>query len=145
MAEDKNVFTATHRFARLSPQKARLVMDLIRGKPVEAAMTTLRFCQKRASPLIGKVLKSAVANATQKAGVDGEDLVVWRAFVDDGPRARRFRPRAQGRMYTQIRRRCHLSIVLKQVAKKAEGQKRGSEARAGTPRHSGEEPARKEA
>jgi large subunit ribosomal protein L22 len=120
MAQDTTaVFTATHRFARISAQKARLVMDLIRGEPVERALITLRFSQRRASPMIGKVLRSALANATQKAGLEGEDLVVWRAFVDGGPIAKRWRPRAMGRGYPRLRRTCHLSVVLKQVPRKA--------------------------
>jgi large subunit ribosomal protein L22 len=117
VAEDTNTFTASHRFARISPHKARLVMDLIRGKPVEDALTTLRFCQRRASPMIRQVVRSAMANATQKAGVESEELVVWKAFVDDGPREGRFRHRAMGRVYPRIRRKCHLSVVLRQRPK----------------------------
>jgi len=113
MATDSNLFRASHRFARMSPQKARLVMDLIRGKPVEQAITTLRFSQRRASPMISKVLKSAMANATQKAGVEGSELVVWRAYVDEGPREKRWKTRSMGRAYTRLRRRCHLSVILK--------------------------------
>ena len=117
MAEQEDLFTATHRFARISAQKARLVMDLIRGEPVEKALTRLRFSPRRASPMISKVLRSAMANATQKAGVEGEDLVVWRAFVDGGPIQKRWKPRAMGRAYPRLRRTCHLSVVLKQVPK----------------------------
>jgi ribosomal protein L22 len=75
--------------------------------------------------MIGKVVRSALANATQKAGLEGEDLVVWRAFVDGGPIAKRWRPRAMGRGYPRFRRTCHLSVVLKQVARKAP-RKKGS-------------------
>lgn len=116
--EDTNTFNAVHRFARISAQKARIVMDVIRGNPVEDALTKLRFIQRRASPMISKVLRSALANATQKAGLQGDDLVVWRAFVDDGPMWKRWKPRAQGRAYPRLRRSCHLSIVLKQAQKK---------------------------
>jgi len=104
----------------MSPQKARLVMDLVRGKSAEEALTVLRFCQRRASPMISKVLRSAMANATQKAGVEGEELVVWKACVDDGPRLKRWKTRSMGRAYPRIRRLCHLSIVLKHVPKTAE-------------------------
>jgi large subunit ribosomal protein L22 len=117
--EDTNTFNAIHRFARISAQKARIVMDVIRGNPVEDALTKLRFIQRRASPMISKVLRSALANATQKAGLQGDDLVVWRAFVDDGPMWKRWKPRAQGRAYPRLRRSCHLSIVLKQAEKEA--------------------------
>jgi large subunit ribosomal protein L22 len=126
MADDpKDVFAATHRFARISAQKARLVMDLIRGEPVEDALTKLRFSPRRASPMISKVLKSAMANATQKAGVEGEDLVVWRAFVDSGPTSKRWKPRAMGRAYPRLRRTCHLSVVLRQVPKNDTPKKQG--------------------
>jgi large subunit ribosomal protein L22 len=125
MEADTKLFTSSHRFARISPQKARLVMDLIRGKAVDDALNTLRFCQRRASPMIRKVLRSAVANAAQRAGVEGEDLVVWRATVDDGPRAKRWRPRAQGRAYSRIRRYCHLMVSLKQTEKKQGEKKAG--------------------
>ena len=126
MAAETDTFQASHRFMRMSPQKARLVMDLIRGKPVEDALTTLRFSQRRASPAIRKVLQSAIANATQKAGVEGSDLLVWRAYVDDGPRQKRWKPRAQGRAYPRIRRYCHLSVVLKQVPGSKDGAKKGA-------------------
>jgi large subunit ribosomal protein L22 len=109
------IFKASHRFARISAQKARLVMDLIRGKPVEGALTELRFCQRRASPMISKVVRSALANATQMAGVEAEDLLVWRAYVDEGPTVKRWKPRAQGRAYPRLRRTCHLSVILKKV------------------------------
>jgi large subunit ribosomal protein L22 len=112
------LFRASHRHARLSARKARLVMDLIRGEPVEKALVTLRFSPRRASPLIAKVVRSALANATQMAGLEGDDLVVWRAFVDGGTIMKRWKPRAQGRMYPRLRRTCHLSVALKQVPRK---------------------------
>ena len=118
MATEPDLYTASHRHARISAQKARLVMDLIRGEPVEKALTTLRFCERRASPMIRKVLRSALANATQKAGLEGDDLVVWRAFVDGGPIMKRWRPRSMGRAYPRLRRTCHLSVVLRQVPRK---------------------------
>ena len=71
--------------------------------------------------MIRKVVRSALANATQKAGLSEEELVVWRAFVDGGPTMKRFKPRAQGRAYPRLRRTCHLSVVLKQVSKAAAG------------------------
>lgn len=115
MAKQKEVFKAVHRFARISPRKARLVMDLIRGKRVEDALVTLRFCHRRASPMISKVVRSAVANATQEAGLSSEELVVWQASVDDGPRMKRYRPRAMGRAYPRVRRMCHLSVVVRKA------------------------------
>jgi len=121
MAQEKDTFGASHRFARISARKARIVMDVIRGNSVESALTKLRFTQRRASPMIRKVLRSALANATQKAGLTEEELVIWRAFVDGGPSMKRFKPRAQGRAYPRLRRFCHLSIVLKQVPKQQGG------------------------
>ena len=118
MAIDPDLYSASHRFARISAQKARLVMDLIRGAPVEKALTTLRFSERRASPMIRKVLRSALANATQKAGLAGEDLVVYRAFVDGGPLGKRWKTRSMGRAYPRLRRTCHLSIVLRRAEKK---------------------------
>jgi large subunit ribosomal protein L22 len=106
-------FHAVHRFARISARKARLVMDTIRGDAVEAALIKLRFCQRRASPMIRKVVQSAMSNATQKAGLDASELVIWRAFVDEGPTIKRFRPRSMGRAFPRLRRTCHLSVILK--------------------------------
>jgi large subunit ribosomal protein L22 len=121
MAQEKDTFGASHRFARISARKARIVMDVIRGDSVGTALTKLRFSHRRASPMIRKVVRSALANATQKAGLTEDDLVVWRAFVDGGPIMKRFKPRAQGRAYTRLRRMCHLSVVLKQVPKQPGG------------------------
>lgn len=120
---DETLYRASHRYARISAQKARLVMDQIRSKPVEDALTTLRFSKRRASPMISKVLRSAMANATQEAGVESEELVVWRAFVDEGPTAKRWRPRSMGRAYPRLRRSCHLNVVLKQVERPSDRKK----------------------
>jgi large subunit ribosomal protein L22 len=130
MAREPDEYFAAHRFAQISPQKARLVMDLIRGERVEDALTRLRFCQRRASPMISKVVRSALANATQKTGVEAEDLVVHRAAVDDGPRLKRWKSRAMGRVYPRQRRTCHLSVILKQVARQGGKRKRGAPAEA---------------
>ncbi|MBI4603096.1 MAG: 50S ribosomal protein L22 [Planctomycetes bacterium] len=117
--ENERIFRASHRFARISASKARLVIDLIRGDPVDVALTKLRFSPKRASPMISKVVRSALANATQAAGLQGTDLVVWRAFVDGGPSwPARWKPRAQGRAYPRTRRTCHINVELRQAAKR---------------------------
>ena len=78
--------------------------------------------------MIGKVVKSAVANATQKSGAEPEELVVWRAFVDEGPTSKRWRPRAQGRAYPRLRRTCHLSVVLRRSEGAGESSKKGPDA-----------------
>jgi large subunit ribosomal protein L22 len=109
-------YTASHRFARISARKARLVMDLIRGDPVELALTKLGFSSRRAAPLIRKVVQSALANATQKSGLAAQELYVYRAFVDGGPTMKRWRPRSMGRAFPRMRRTSHFTVVLSRVA-----------------------------
>ena len=108
---------ATARYVRISPPKARRVIDLIRGAHVEEARRILRFSSFGASPTVEKVLNSAVANAEQvSAGaVAPTNLRVARAFVDEGPTLRRYRPRAQGRA-TRIRKRTsHITVVVESI------------------------------
>ena len=112
IAPDAQEAIATARFIRMSPTKARQVVDLIRGRRVDDARRVLRFSQRAASHPVGKVLESAIANAEHNRGLPGDELVVARAWVDEGPTLRRFRPRAQGRA-TRIRKRtCHISVVV---------------------------------
>jgi large subunit ribosomal protein L22 len=102
---------ATAKYIRGSAQKIRLVVDLIRGKNVNEALTILRFTKKRTCSDIVKVLKSAIANAEQKAeGVDVDSLVVSKAYVNEGPRLKRVRPAPMGRAYRIQRRMSHISI-----------------------------------
>ena len=104
--------TATAKFIRMSPTKARQVVDLIRGRHIEDARRVLRFTQRAASTPVAKLLNSAVANAEHNHELPGDELIVKRAWVDEGPTLRRFRPRALGRA-TRIRKRtCHISIVV---------------------------------
>ncbi|HLS88352.1 MAG TPA: 50S ribosomal protein L22 [Sphingobacteriaceae bacterium] len=105
---------ATARYVRLSPRKARLVIDLIRGKPVADALSTLRFTPRRASRTIEKVLRSAVANATHNYEMAEDDLYVAKAYVDEGPRYKRLRPRARGRRDIYIRPTAHITVVVKE-------------------------------
>ena len=103
---------ATARYIRISPTKARQVVDLIRGRHIEDARRVLRFNERAASTTVAKVLDSAVANAEHNRNLPADELVVARAWVDEGPTLRRFRPRAQGRA-TRIRKRtCHISVVV---------------------------------
>jgi large subunit ribosomal protein L22 len=96
----------------MSATKARQVVDLIRGRHVDDARRVLRFAQRGASGTVSKVLESAVANAEHNHALPGDELVVARAWVDEGPTLKRFRPRALGRA-TRIRKRtCHISIVV---------------------------------
>ena len=118
MAEKE--FKAFHRYARITTRKARPVADLVRGKLVNTALEELRYCHRRASPMIQKVIKSAVANAGQDLDVDVNRLVVKDIRVDNGGQLRRFRPRAQGRAYPIIKRSSHISVVLSMAEEEAE-------------------------
>ncbi len=103
---------ARHRYARLSPQKCRLVADLIRGKSVDEALRVLRFCEKDAARIVRNVLESAVANAEHNRGADVDVLRVVRVTVDEGPRLRRFHARARGRSNVIIKRTCHVTVAV---------------------------------
>ncbi|MDA2913964.1 50S ribosomal protein L22 [Acidobacteriia bacterium AH_259_A11_L15] len=104
---------AVARYLRLSPQKARLVIDLIRGLDAGAALSRLQFTRKRAAAPIAKVLRSAIANAEQKSEtVDVDHLYVKRAVVNDGPRMKRVRPAPYGRAYVYQRRMSHIEIAV---------------------------------
>ena len=103
---------ATVKYIRTSPQKMRRVVDLIRGQHVEEARRILRFSPLGATHDVEKLLNSAVANAEQQPGVIGENLMVAKVWVDDGPTLKRFRPRAYGRA-TKIRKRTsHVTLVV---------------------------------
>ena len=109
---------AEARYIRISPQKARLVVDLIRGQKAGAALTTLRTTNKRIAPAVEKVLQSAIANATnQSEHLDVDELYVSEAYVNDGPRMKRVRPAPMGRAYRYQRRLAH--IVIKVTEKEA--------------------------
>ena len=103
---------AVAKFVHVSPRKARLVVDLIRGRSVPEARTILAFTQRAAATDIDKVLRSAVANAESSHGLDGDELVVEAAFADEGPTLKRWKPRARGRVNRIRKRTCHVTIVL---------------------------------
>lgn len=103
---------AIHRTARIAPRKARLVIDLIRGKNIDEAQAILMFTQRAASPLILKVLNSAVANATHNNGLDAEKLYVKEAYVSEGMTMKRMRPRAQGKGDIIQKRTSHIFVVV---------------------------------
>ena len=98
------------RFARISPQKARLVADEVRGMPVERALETLQFSTKKAAHIVRKVLESAVANAEHNEGADIDELKVSTIMVDEGPTMKRMKPRARGRADRILRRTSHVTI-----------------------------------
>lgn len=110
-----NSARAQARFVRVTPQKARRVIDLIRGLPASDAQALLRFAPQSASEPIGKVLDSAIANATNNYNLDSRTLVVSEAFVDEGPTMKRFRPRAQGRASQILKRTSHITVVVESV------------------------------
>ncbi|WP_409290985.1 50S ribosomal protein L22 [Peribacillus sp. SCS-26] len=97
---------------RIAPRKVRLVVDLIRGKQIGEAVAILRHTPKAASPVVEKVLKSAVANAEHNYEMDINNLVVSEAYVNEGPTMKRFRPRAMGRASAINKRTSHITIVL---------------------------------
>jgi large subunit ribosomal protein L22 len=116
-------FIAKARFTRVSPQKARLVLDMIKGQRVEDALTTLMFARKRIAPDIAQLLRSALQNAVyqdQEKGldVDVDRLYVKSAIANDGPRMKRIRPAPMGRAYRYQRRIAHMEIVLAEKGKK---------------------------
>ncbi|MEO3787040.1 50S ribosomal protein L22 [Actinocorallia sp. B10E7] len=106
---------AQARFIRVTPRKARRVVDLIRGLPAAEAQAVLRFAPQAASEPVGKVLDSAIANATHNFNLPQDTLVVARTWVDEGPTLKRFRPRAQGRAYRINKRTSHITVVLESV------------------------------
>jgi large subunit ribosomal protein L22 len=116
-------FRAEARFMRVSPQKARLVLDLIRGRRVEDALNTLVFTKKRVAPTIEKLLRSAIENANYLGAekgidVDVDNLYVKKAVANDGPRMKRIRPAPMGRAYRYVRRIAHIEIELAERTKK---------------------------
>ncbi len=98
------------RFARISPQKCRLVADQVRGKSVAEALQILEFSPKKASGIMKKVLESAVANAENNEGADVDELKIDRVYVDEGPIMKRFQPRARGRADQILKRTSHITV-----------------------------------
>jgi len=103
---------AKHRYARISPQKARLVVDQIRGQSVEQALTILTFSNKKGAGLVQKVLESAIANAEHNEGADIDELTVSKAFVDEGPTMKRIQARAKGRANRILKRSSHITVTV---------------------------------
>jgi large subunit ribosomal protein L22 len=103
---------ASTRYVRITARKARLVADLIRGRGVGDALTVLDYTPKKAAKILAKTLRSAVANAENTGNVDVDDLVVRKAFVDEGPTQKRTLPRAQGRATRVFKRTSHLTVVV---------------------------------
>jgi large subunit ribosomal protein L22 len=129
---------AVARHVRISPSKARRVVNLVRGLPAKEALTVLQFAPQAASEQVYKVLASAIANAENNERLDPDALLVSEAFVDEGPTLKRFRPRAQGRAYRIRKRTCHITIAVEAVqvarpAKKAAAAKKAAPAKSAAP------------
>lgn len=103
---------AVARYVRIAPRKVRLVIDMLRGKDVGEAFAILRHTPKAASPVLEKLLKSAVANAEHNYEMNTENLRIEKAYVDEGPTIKRFRPRAMGRASRINKRTSHITIVV---------------------------------
>ena len=103
---------ATAKYIRISPQKARLVMDQIRGLPVSRALEVLQFSSKKAAHPIRKALESAIANAEHNEGADIDELRVAAAYVNEGPTLKRWRARAKGRANSIFKRTSHLTVAV---------------------------------
>ncbi|NTS76866.1 50S ribosomal protein L22 [Catenovulum sp. SM1970] len=103
---------AKHTFARISPQKARLVADQIRGLHVEKALEILKYSPKKGADLVNKVLNSAIANAEHNEGADIDELYVAKVFVDEGPTMKRIKTRAKGRADRILKRSSHITVVV---------------------------------
>ena len=119
-------FRAQVRFTRVSPQKARLVLELIKGQRVENALNTLAFTKKRVAATVEKLLRSALENAnylsTEKGiDVDVDNLYVKQAVANDGPRMKRIRPAPMGRAFRYVRRIAHIELVLAERTRAGEG------------------------
>jgi large subunit ribosomal protein L22 len=112
IVEKKQEVKAEAKWVRISPRKARLVADNIRGRSVPEARTILAFTQRAAAIEIDKVLKSAVANAEANHGLEGDELLVSAVYVDEGPTMKRWRARARGRVARIKKRTCHITIKL---------------------------------
>lgn len=104
---------AVLRYARLTPRKAKRVLDLIKGKHAGEALLSLRFMPYRAARYIEKILKSAMHNAEQKdSNIDSETLIISKAFVEQGPVMKRLEPRAMGRANILKKKSCHITVIL---------------------------------
>ncbi len=116
LGEETPTARATARFVRVTPMKARRVVDLIRYLPTEEALALLRYAPQSASEPVLKVVASAVANAEHNLRLDPAALVVSAAYVDEGPTLKRIRPRAQGRAYRINKRTCHITVEVAEVS-----------------------------
>ena len=132
---------AQARYVRVTPMKARRVVDLIRGMNADDAQAMLRFAPQAASEPVGKVLASAVANATNNHAMDAKDLRISEAFVDEGPTMKRIRPRAQGRAYRIRKRSSHITVIVTDGIEAPKISKPAKPAKAAAEKPAAEKPA----
>jgi large subunit ribosomal protein L22 len=130
-AQEPSRAVARARYVRVTPMKARRVVELIQGRGAQEALAVLEFAPQAASALVSKVLASAMANAQNNLQVDPDTLVVHRAFVDEGPTLKRFRPRAQGRAYRIRKRTSHITVEVESVPRLQAAQRQAAQRRAG--------------
>ncbi|WP_099975207.1 MULTISPECIES: 50S ribosomal protein L22 [Lactobacillaceae] len=114
MAEQITSATAVVKNVRIAPRKARMVIDLVRGRNAAEALAILQFTPRAGSPIVAKALKSAIANAEHNFDLDAQNLYVSEAFVDEGPTLKRFRPRAKGSASPINKRTSHITVVVKE-------------------------------
>jgi large subunit ribosomal protein L22 len=106
---------ATAKYVRISPRKARIVAEIIKGKPVEDALNILKYTPKKAAKIINKVLNSALANAEENYSLDVDNLYVKQVRVDGGPSWKRIQPRAMGRAYRILKRTSHITVIVDEL------------------------------
>ena len=105
---------ASGKYMRISPQKVRKIVGAVKGQPVESGLNTLKFMPQKAATMVEKIVRSAVANADQNAGLDVDQLVIKNIIVDEGPMLKRFRPRARGRATRILKRTSHITVIVGQ-------------------------------
>ncbi|MBL0717324.1 MAG: 50S ribosomal protein L22 [Desulfosarcina sp.] len=105
-------FKAVAKFVRISSTKVRMIVDTVKGKPVEAGLDILKFMPQKAAGIVEKALRSAVANADQHSGVDIDSLVIRNIIADQGPTLKRFKARARGRGTRILKRTTHITVIL---------------------------------
>ena len=103
---------AVERGIRMTPQKVRLVLDVVRGRPIKEALDILRFLPRRAAKPVAKALQSAAANAENNFNMDPEELIVTRVYADEGKTLKRWRPRARGRVNQILKRSSHITVIV---------------------------------
>lgn len=108
-------YKAELKSCRISPRKARLIINLVKGRPVQEALDILKFTNKKAAPIVSKLITSALANATSRATVDVDQMVVSEAYANPGTTFKRFLPRAQGRATPIRKRTSHITVKLLEI------------------------------